>query len=90
MLRSKDEGSAFKDATLVVIAHRIDTIIDSDRVLVMDNGCLVENGPPEELVAKGVENGIFAKMVASSRARSPCSGGSNSQIAPTEPSKLQI
>ena len=70
MLRSKEEGSAFKDATLIVIAHRIDTIIDSDQVLVMENGLLVEDGSPEVLLAKGEVDGIFAQMVAASRMRS--------------------
>jgi len=62
MLRT---SPAFKQATLIVIAHRIDTIIDSDLVLVLDGGKLVEMGPPQELV--NMKNGIFATMVAASR-----------------------
>mmetsp|Transcript_30456 Transcript_30456/g.39250 ORF Transcript_30456/g.39250 Transcript_30456/m.39250 type:complete len:224 (+) Transcript_30456:707-1378(+) len=62
MLRT---SPAFKQATLIVIAHRIDTIIDSDLVLVLDNGKLVEEGPPKDLME--LNNGIFATMVAASR-----------------------
>merc|ERR1711924_351988 len=50
----------FKRATLIVIAHRIKTIVDSDQILVLDRGRLVEDGAPAELIA---QNGAFAEMV---------------------------
>ena len=53
----------FADATLVVIAHRISTIRDFDRVLVMKEGRAEEFGEPGELVAGG---GVFAGMVGAS------------------------
>lgn len=53
---------------LLVIAHRIDTIIDLDRTLVLGAGKLLEEGPPEELAKK--EGGIFASMVEASRINS--------------------
>ena len=56
---------SFEGSTLIVIAHRIDTIIDSDQILVLDNGWLVENGAPATLVSKN--DGVFASMVAASR-----------------------
>ena len=37
----------FKTCTMLIIAHRINTIIDSDRILVMDAGRLVEIDTPE-------------------------------------------
>lgn len=46
----------------MTIAHRLNTIIDYDRILVMSAGEVVEDGPPAELVVK--EGGIFASMVA--------------------------
>jgi len=56
--------NAFAGATLVVIAHRIDTILDSDVVLVLEHGQLVEMGPPQALI---VQNGAFAAMVTASK-----------------------
>ncbi|KAJ1602920.1 hypothetical protein NDA14_002008 [Ustilago hordei] len=45
--------------TIITIAHRLKTIIDYDRILVMDKGVIVENGSPGELLQK---KGIFSEM----------------------------
>jgi ABC-type multidrug transport system fused ATPase/permease subunit len=42
----------FKDVTALVIAHRLTTIKEMDRILVMDKGRIVESGTFEELQAK--------------------------------------
>lgn len=39
------------DRTALVIAHRLSTVQIADRVLVLDHGRIVEDGPPEDLVA---------------------------------------
>lgn len=44
--------SEFKELTIITVAHRLDTIMDSDMVAVLDNGRLVEYGPPQELLRK--------------------------------------
>ncbi|KAL8830691.1 MAG: hypothetical protein Q9170_005619 [Blastenia crenularia] len=49
-----------KDSTIITIAHRLQTIIDYDKVLVLDKGKLVEYGAPWELVKQ--DNGIFQGM----------------------------
>jgi ABC-type multidrug transport system fused ATPase/permease subunit len=49
----------FSSSTLLCIAHRLRTIIDYDKVLVMDSGRLVEYGTPRELLERG---GHFKSM----------------------------
>ena len=46
--------------TIITIAHRISTISDYDRVIVMDNGNIVEEGHPHELIE---QEGLFSEMV---------------------------
>lgn len=50
-----------KNKTVLVIAHRMRTIANADKIVVLDNGSVVEEGSSEELIA---DNGLFAKMVA--------------------------
>jgi NHLM bacteriocin system ABC transporter ATP-binding protein len=46
--------------TRIVVAHRLSTIIDADKILVVDGGRVVESGNYQELVA---QNGVFKAMV---------------------------
>lgn len=50
---------------LLVIAHRIDTVMECDQLLVLSAGELIEQGGPEELA--GRQGGMFAAMVASAK-----------------------
>jgi len=50
----------FKDASVVTIAHRLNTIMDSNRVLVLDHGEIKEYAPPSELLAN--KQSIFYGM----------------------------
>lgn len=69
----------FRGCTLVVIAHRINTVLDSDIILVFRDGRCVEEGPPAELLedpesrfsamvreAEGVKNATMRRGVPNS------------------------
>mmetsp|Transcript_47258 Transcript_47258/g.55181 ORF Transcript_47258/g.55181 Transcript_47258/m.55181 type:complete len:470 (+) Transcript_47258:2964-4373(+) len=56
----------FADATILTIAHRLNTIMDSDKVLVLDNGEIAEYDSPQVLLSKS--EGIFKDMVNKSKA----------------------
>nr|KAJ3421673.1 hypothetical protein HK105_002724 [Polyrhizophydium stewartii] len=51
----------FGDSTVLTIAHRLNTIADYDRVMVLSAGEIVEFDTPQALVAK--EGGVFRSMV---------------------------
>lgn len=54
----------FSKCTVLTIAHRIHTVMDSDRVLVMDAGKVVEYDTPTELLKN--KTGIFRNLVEQS------------------------
>ena len=49
-----------KDKTVIVIAHRMRTVSGADKVVVLSEGTVAEQGSPAELLSR---NGIFAEMV---------------------------
>lgn len=49
-----------QNKTVIIIAHRMRTIANADKVVVLQNGKVVETGSPAELKAKG---GLFGKML---------------------------
>ena len=60
MLQATLRGSIFKDRTIITIAHRINTILDSDRIIVLDQGKVVELDTPSALIR---EKGYFYQLV---------------------------
>ncbi|MCJ1476928.1 hypothetical protein MMC13_005597 [Lambiella insularis] len=56
----QDTLRELKGSTLITIAHRLNTIIDYDKILVLDKGEVIEYDAPWELIEK--ENGIFKGM----------------------------
>lgn len=55
----------FSDSTVLTIAHRLDTIMDSDRVIVMDRGTVVEFDSPQVLLEN--KHSFFYGLVHSSK-----------------------
>jgi len=55
--QSLDELTA--DRTTFSIAHRLSTVRDADRILVLDDGQIVERGPHDELLDRG---GLYANL----------------------------
>ncbi|GAB2758440.1 NHLP bacteriocin export ABC transporter permease/ATPase subunit [Streptomyces bullii] len=49
--RTVIESTKALNATRVVIAHRLSTVLDADRVVVMEDGKVVQQGPPAQLLA---------------------------------------
>ncbi|KAG9558458.1 ATP-binding cassette glutathione S-conjugate transporter, partial [Aureobasidium melanogenum] len=60
LLQTTLRSNMFKDRTIITIAHRINTILDSDRIVVLDHGRVAEFDTPSELVKK---KGLFYELV---------------------------
>ncbi|XP_051222905.1 ABC transporter C family member 3 [Lolium perenne] len=52
----------FSEATVITIAHRITSVLDSDMVLLLDNGVTVESDTPARLLED--KSSLFSKLVA--------------------------
>ncbi|KAL5284718.1 ABCC4.2 family protein [Megaselia abdita] len=61
MLIQKSIKTKFEKCTVLTIAHRLHTVMDYDRILVIDSGKVAEIGPPHELLKN--ENGHLRKLV---------------------------
>jgi ATP-binding cassette subfamily B protein len=53
-------AASHPDRTVIVVAHRLSTLLDSDRILVFDQGRIVESGTYNHLVQQG---GVFAELL---------------------------
>jgi ATP-binding cassette subfamily C (CFTR/MRP) protein 1 len=60
MLQTTLRSPLFSQRTIITVAHRINTILDSDRVVVLDKGEVAEFDTPEALIKR---KGIFYGLV---------------------------
>jgi ATP-binding cassette, subfamily B, bacterial len=59
--------SARADRTVILVAHRLSTLLDTDRIFVFDEGRVVETGDYDDLVRRG---GVFTELVHSAAGES--------------------
>ena len=64
-LLTRTTDALLEGRTALVIAHRLSTVEKADRIVVLDEGHVVESGTPAERLARG---GAYAKLVAHHRA----------------------
>jgi ATP-binding cassette subfamily C (CFTR/MRP) protein 1 len=61
VLQDMLNGDVLKGRTVITIAHRLESVLGSDKVLVLENGRAAEFGTPRELMAKA---GLFFDLLA--------------------------
>jgi len=54
--------------TVLTIAHRLDSVLDADRIVVMDAGCAVETGSPGQLLCDRASH--FSRLVRADQLQS--------------------
>jgi len=65
-------NAARADRTVILVAHRLSTLLDTDRILVFDEGRVVETGTYGELARQG---GVFADLIRSAEGDVPAEVG---------------
>jgi len=60
LLQTTLRSSIFENRTIITIAHRINTILDSDRIIVLQQGKVAEFDTPDELIKR---RGLFYELV---------------------------
>ena len=60
MLQKMLRSNMFAERTIITIAHRINTILDSDRIIVLERGQVAEFDTPSALIRK---KGLFYELV---------------------------
>eukprot|EP00039_Didymoeca_costata_P007517 m.100707 g.100707 ORF g.100707 m.100707 type:complete len:916 (-) comp13720_c0_seq5:44-2791(-) len=61
-----DRLIAQKDVTIILVAHRLSTVMNADKIIVLDKGTIAEEGTHSELLQV---NGIYSKLVSKQLAK---------------------
>jgi ABC-type multidrug transport system ATPase subunit len=67
-LIQKTLRTVFKDNTVISIAHRLTTVVDANKIVVLDKGEIVEFDSPKELLKN--KDGVFRSMVEATGSKS--------------------
>ena len=67
------------DSTTLILAHRLSSVIDCDRILVLDGGKVAEQGRHTALMARG---GVYARLMAEQAREQQSSGVFDTITAP--------
>lgn len=61
-----ETGGLFQESTIITIAHRLNTIIEYDEIMVLEQGQIVEKGTPFDLISKDPANpdAWFSRMTS--------------------------
>ena len=53
----------FKDKTLLIVSHRVSCVKNADRIIVLENGCIIQDGTHSDLInIKGFYKDLFSKQ----------------------------
>ena len=77
LLQSTLRSSIFQNRTIITIAHRINTILDSDRIIVLQQGKVAEFDSPDALIER---RGLFYELVREAGLLSDFNTGSNGKV----------
>ena len=59
----KSRQEQFEGCSVIIIAHRLETVISCDNIIVMGSGAVIEEGSPVDLLTKNDGNGAFKMLV---------------------------
>jgi ABC-type multidrug transport system fused ATPase/permease subunit len=81
LLQATLRSDIFQQRTIITIAHRINTILDSDRILVLGHGTVAEFDTPSELIRR---KGLFYDLANEAGLVENAGAGANAHPASTD------
>ncbi len=74
-----------RDRTVLAVAHRLSTVVGFDRILVVEGGRIVEDGPPAHLLAAGGQFDRLWRLQVEGFASAPSAEAVDDEVADREP-----
>jgi hypothetical protein len=76
--------------TVVVIAHRLSTVRDADKICVFDRGAFVQEGSHDELLSQSMENNVYKNLVAGQDTVAAHDSSETAEKPADKPASLQV